>query len=211
MSGANLKKGAGLSRETGCGGQKRPSGGLQYVCRFSLVGGRHFWYCVLPAFCWVGHMLSGCKVYLQSRWVYHWSWRSVYHSVAHLPHPDTTPFLPHLRTTDLHLGSLPSTICFSTRSRPLPIPSYTLTPDIFETKFFPYKYSSNLIPVILQIVRVSYSPFRVKLSVTEPSDAVKRRNGWQTQRLWLGLVPVILPTFTTYEDGTDRVFRNVGI
>jgi len=25
------------------------------------------------------------------------------------------------------------------------------------------------------------------------------------------LIPVILPTHTTYEDGTDRVFRNVGI
>jgi len=24
------------------------------------------------------------------------------------------------------------------------------------------------------------------------------------------LVPVVLPAYTTYEDGTDRLFRNVG-
>ena len=46
-------------------------------CRYSLVVGRHFWCCVLPAFCWVGHMLSGCKVWMQSRWVDRWSWQSV--------------------------------------------------------------------------------------------------------------------------------------
>ena len=48
---------------------------LEGSCRFSLVVGRHVW-CVLPAFCWVSHMFSGCKVWMQSRWVYRWSWPS---------------------------------------------------------------------------------------------------------------------------------------
>jgi hypothetical protein len=45
----------------------------------------------------------------------------LYHQMATLPHPDIAPFLPHMHTTDLHLGSLPSTACFSTQTRPLPI------------------------------------------------------------------------------------------
>jgi hypothetical protein len=59
---------------------------------------------------------------------------------------------------------------------PFPSPSYRLAQDIFEPKLFPFKYSSNLIPVILHIVSGSYSPFRVKVSVIELSDAVKGRN-----------------------------------
>jgi len=37
------------------------------------------------------------------------------------PHPDTAPFRPHIRTTGLHLWSLPSTACSSTQTRPLPV------------------------------------------------------------------------------------------
>ena len=47
----------------------------------------------------------------------------LYHPVAPLPHSDTARFLPHILTTGLHLGSLPSTVCFSTRTRPFPIPA----------------------------------------------------------------------------------------
>ena len=46
---------------------------------FSVVG-LQFWCCVWPAFCWGGHVLFGCMVCMicmQSRGVYHWSWRSV--------------------------------------------------------------------------------------------------------------------------------------
>jgi hypothetical protein len=56
-------------------------------------------------------------------------------------------------------------------------PSFKLAQAIFEPKRFPYKYSNSLIPVILQIVSVSYFPFRVKVSAIEPNDVVKRRNG----------------------------------
>jgi len=45
---------------------------------FFQVVGRHFSCCVWPAFCWVGQMLFGCTVCMQSRWVYHRSWRSVF-------------------------------------------------------------------------------------------------------------------------------------
>ena len=34
---------------------------------FFYVVGWHFWCCVWPAFCWVGHMLFGCMVCIQSR------------------------------------------------------------------------------------------------------------------------------------------------
>jgi len=143
--------GGGSEQRNGLWRAKTPCGGLYYLCIFSLVIGRHFWYCVLPAFCWVGHMLSGCKVCFQSVWVYHWSWRSVYHPTAQFPYPDTTPFLPHIRTTGLHLGSLPSTACFSTRTRPLPAPLLQIGSGYFRAKTFPVEilqqshpsYSSN--------------------------------------------------------------------
>jgi hypothetical protein len=45
-------------------------------CRFCLVVERRFW-CVWPAFCWVGHILPVCAVWMQSRWVYRWFWQSV--------------------------------------------------------------------------------------------------------------------------------------
>jgi len=51
----------------------------------------------------------------------------------------------YIHTTDLHLGPLPSTACFSTQTRP----SLRLAQDIFNLKLFPYKYPNNLIPVIL--------------------------------------------------------------
>jgi len=41
--------------------------------------------------------------------------------MAPLPRTNTEPFLPHIHTTALHLGSLPSTACFSTRTHPLPV------------------------------------------------------------------------------------------
>ena len=43
-----------------------------------------------------------------------------YHHMAPLPHSDTTPFLPRIRTSGLYLGSLAFTACFSTRTRPSP-------------------------------------------------------------------------------------------
>jgi hypothetical protein len=51
----------------------------------------------------------------------------------------------YLHTTGLHLGSLPSTSCFSTKTRP----SFRLAQAIFEPNLLPYKYPNNLIPVIL--------------------------------------------------------------
>ena len=45
----------------------------------------------------------------------------LYHPIAPLPRSDKTPFLHHIRTTGLHLVSLPSTACISTRTRPLPV------------------------------------------------------------------------------------------
>jgi hypothetical protein len=38
---------------------------------------RRFLCFVWPAFCWVHHMLPGCKVWIQLRWVYCWSSRCV--------------------------------------------------------------------------------------------------------------------------------------
>jgi hypothetical protein len=35
----------------------------------------------------------------------------LYQPMDPLPHPNTQPFLPHIHTTGLHLGSLPSTAC----------------------------------------------------------------------------------------------------
>jgi len=46
-------------------------------CRFSLAAERQFCCCVWLEFCSVSRMLSGCKVWIQLRWVYCWSWRSV--------------------------------------------------------------------------------------------------------------------------------------
>jgi len=45
------------------------------------------------------------------------------------------PFFPHTRTTGLHLGSLPSTACFSNRTRHLPDPSFRLAQAILSQKF----------------------------------------------------------------------------
>jgi hypothetical protein len=45
----------------------------------------------------------------------------LYRHMAPLPHSGTAPFLPHILTTGLHLGSLPSAACFSPRTRPLPV------------------------------------------------------------------------------------------
>ena len=41
--------------------------------------------------------------------------------MAPLPRSDTQPILPHICATGLHLGSLPSTASFSTRTCPLPM------------------------------------------------------------------------------------------
>jgi len=86
------------------------------------------------------------------------------HPRAHLPHSDIAPFLPHIRATDLHLESLPSTACFSARTCPLPSPCFRLAQATFVPKLFPHKYPNNLIPVIL-------------------------------------------PTYTAYEDGKDSVLK----
>jgi hypothetical protein len=41
----------------------------------------------------------------------------------------------------------------------------------------------------------------------------RRNNRKEIARVFIqvNLVPVILPAYTTYEDGTNRVFRNAGI
>ena len=74
----------------------------------------------------------------------------LYHPVAALPHSDTAPFLPHILATGLHLGSLPSTSCFSTQTCSLLRPPPTcLAQAVFEANLFLYKYPSNRIPIIL--------------------------------------------------------------
>ena len=75
------------------------------------------------------------------------------HPTAHLPHSDTAPFLPHIRATDLHLESLPSTACFSARTCPLPSPSFRLAQAVFKPNLFTYKY-----PNILNPSYSSYAP-----------------------------------------------------
>jgi len=55
-----------------------------------------------------------------------------------VPHSDTILFLPHIRPTCYHLRSLPSTICFSTQTRPLSVyPSYRLAQAIFGLNLYP--------------------------------------------------------------------------
>jgi hypothetical protein len=50
---------------------------MEGICRFCLVVQRRFWCCVWPAFCWVSDVFPVCEVWMQSRWDYRWSWRSV--------------------------------------------------------------------------------------------------------------------------------------
>jgi len=56
--------------------------------------------------------------------------------MAPLTHSDTAPFLPHIRTTGLHLGSLPSTVCLSTQTRLFPIPLLPIGSVYFRAKRF---------------------------------------------------------------------------
>jgi hypothetical protein len=38
----------------------------------------------------------------------------------------------------------------------------------------------------------------------------RKKNRDEIVKVFVQVVPVILPTYTTHEDGTDREFRNVG-
>jgi hypothetical protein len=72
------------------------------------------------------------------------------HPMAPLPRSDTKPFLHHMCNTGLHLGSLPSTACFSTRTHTFPVtPSFRLAQAIFKAILFPYQYPNSLTQVIL--------------------------------------------------------------
>jgi hypothetical protein len=66
----------------------------------------------------------------------------LYHPVASHPRSDTAQFLPHVLTTGLRLGSMLSTACFSTWTRPLPVPpSFWLA----QSNLYLHKYPSYLI------------------------------------------------------------------
>jgi hypothetical protein len=69
-----------------------------------------------------------------------------YHPTALLPHSDTKLFLPNIRTTDFHLGSLPPTACFYTLTRPPPGTPPCEWLGLFSSQNrFPYIYPNNLI------------------------------------------------------------------
>ena len=55
----------------------------------------------------------------------------LYHPMAPLPRFDAMPFQPHAYS-GLHLGSLLSTACFSTRTCLIPVPAFRLAQAIFE-------------------------------------------------------------------------------
>ena len=58
--------------------------------------------------------MEACSKHVREPWDH-------YHPMAPLPRSDTLPFLPHILTTGLHLGSLPSTAGSSTRTCPIPL------------------------------------------------------------------------------------------
>jgi hypothetical protein len=70
----------------------------------------------------------------------------LYHQMAPLPHSDTAPFLPHIRTTGLHLGGFcPPQPVSLPRHAPSPPPSFRLAHAICKPNLLPYKYPKNLI------------------------------------------------------------------
>ena len=74
----------------------------------------------------------------------------LYHPMAPLPHSDTGFSFTCVHTTGLLLGSLPSTACFSTRTRPLPFTSPSDWLRLFSSQTVTcINTPNNLISVIL--------------------------------------------------------------
>ena len=74
-----------------------------------------------------------------------------------------------------------------------------------------YKYRfSNLVPLFFLLT----PPMKMEQTGCSETSVHKMQTPGNSRYMYKyrfsNLVPVILPAFTTYEDGTDRVFRNVG-
>jgi len=86
---------------------------------------------------WCHESLKTYSSKIHHSWFHTTQWFDLYHPVAPLPHSDTPLFLPHVCTTGLHLGSLLSTACLSTRTCPLPVPLLPIGSGYFRAKLFP--------------------------------------------------------------------------
>jgi hypothetical protein len=142
------------SRGTGCGGQRRPVEACSKYVREKLpfVGARKDSHGMVA----INYYVSG--VCLLSLNMYKTDFQDSFNVrpdlKAPLPRSDTSPVLLHILTTGLHLegGSLPST----THST---LPLLPIGSGNFETNLDLYKYTSNLVPVILT------TPMKMELTV----------------------------------------------
>jgi len=91
--------------------------------------------------------------------------------MAPLPRLDTGPFLPHILTTDLHLGSLPSTACSSTWKCHLPIPtSFWLSQTISSPTFV----CINILPISSQLFFLFTAPMKMGQCVLQRHHIIFR-------------------------------------
>ena len=93
---------------------------------------------------------------------------SVSNSTIHgpRPHPETVLFLSHICITGLHLGSLPSTAHFSTRTCPLPITPPTDWLRHFWAKPFPVKILQQSHPGYFSCLTLSMQMEQTECSKT---------------------------------------------
>jgi hypothetical protein len=92
---------------------------------------------------------------------------------------DTAPFLPHIRTTGLHLGSLPSTACFSNLTRPRPSAPPAAPLRLLSSQTFTcVHYPNSPIPVI----RLLTPPMQTKYKDVPKCRHTKFRHQGITQK-----------------------------